>query len=77
MVLAQRVHLDVLHQNHVPVALLEKGPVDDVVELHSVAPSEEHQGLRHPLGRPLESLAVGVLAEPPYHLGHELLEGGT
>ena len=77
MVLAQRVHLDVLHQNHVPVAFFEESAVDDVFGLHAVALSEERQGLRHPLGCPLEPFAVGVIAEPPDHLGDELLERGT
>ena len=77
MVLAQRIHLDVLDQNHVPVRLLEDGAVDLVLGPHLVAASEERHRLGHPLGSAFHPRAIGVVAQPTNHLRDEVLEGSS
>lgn len=63
VVLAHGEDLDVLDDNHLVVALLENGPVDNVAHVFLVALGQEEHRLGVPLGSGEETFAVRVFAE--------------
>lgn len=60
--LAHAEDLNVLHDDHLVVALSEYGAIDDVPDVLLVALGEEQHGLRVPFGSGQQSLSVGVFA---------------
>ena len=74
VVLAQRVELDVSHQDHALVGLVEERPVDHVLDAGRVPLGQELEGLFHPVGSPLESFPFRVLPQLLEHLVHQGLE---
>lgn len=63
MVLAETLNLNVLDNDHFVMALVEEGPVDEVVNVYLVALCEEEQSLCVARGGVDEALAVRVLAD--------------
>src|SRR5690625_1755517 len=63
VVLAEAVDLNVLDNDHLVVALVEEGVVDNVLDVDLVALCEEEEGLGVARGRVEEALAVRVLAD--------------
>ena len=53
------------------MAFLEQSAIYDVFGPHTVALREEREGLRHPFGCPSEPFAIGIIPEPPDHLGDD------
>jgi hypothetical protein len=74
VVLAEGVELDVAHEDHVLVRLLEYRLADHLPRIHPVAARQPGQCLRHPLRRLDEAIALGVLIEELEHPPHEPLE---
>ena len=74
VVLAEAVHLDVLHDDHAVGLLREDRAVDQRVEVGAVAGREERERLGDAPGCAREPLAIGVLAERHQHLAHEVGE---
>src|ERR1700694_1509850 len=73
VMLAERVHLDVLDDDHVFVGLGEGGIAEDVIDRHAVAAREELEALLDPLGCVAKALARGVLAEQDQLVAHQRL----
>lgn len=63
VVLAEALDVDVLDDDHLVVALVEEGVVDEVADVDVVATGEEEEGVCIAGGRVDEALAVGVLAD--------------
>ena len=63
VVLAQGEQLDVLHNDHVVVRLLEEGALDNGFSVLEIALGEELHGLGHTLRRFLQAFAGGVLSQ--------------
>jgi len=63
VMLAERVHLDVLHHDHVLVGLGEGGIAEDVVPRHAIAAGEELEALLDSLRRVAQAFARGIFAE--------------
>src|SRR5690606_13149672 len=74
VVLAQRVHFDVLHEHHVVVILVEDRVADHLVHGEPVAACQPRQALLHALRRTRQALALRILAEPPQDLADQVLE---
>src|SRR5690606_22859460 len=74
VVLAQRVHLDVLHEHHVVVVLVEDRVADHLLHRDPVAARQPRQALLDALRRAYQPLALRVLADPPQDLTDQSLE---
>ncbi len=75
VVLAGRVHLDVLDQHHLVVAEVEGG-LQHVLGLHRQAREDLRVGTRDPGRGLLEPVAVGVLPDREQDLAHRRLDAG-
>lgn len=62
MMLAQRVDLDVLDQDHLVVSFVEQGIVDETFDVCLVALGEKHEGLGIPRRRVQEAFSIWVFA---------------
>ena len=74
MVLAQRVEGDALDDDHLAVADVEDGAVDQPVRVDEVAAGQLEPHAVHPLGRAQQPLALRVLADLDQDLAHGLLD---
>src|SRR4029453_10323816 len=72
VVLAHRAEVDVLHDHHLFVVLDEHGAVENFLHVLGIARREVAHRLLHTLGRPLEALASGVLAQLLEQLGDQI-----
>ena len=68
MVLAHRENLDILHQHHLLILLVEDGRVDNLHRVYRVALRHERHSLCHSLGGLYEALTLGVLAQQREYL---------
>jgi hypothetical protein len=71
VVLAQAVHLDVLHDHHAAGVLREERVVDHLLHVGAVPLGEEGERLRHSQRRLLQALARRVFAELDEQLPHQ------
>src|SRR5579884_998460 len=71
VVLAEGVELDVPDGHDLVVVLLEERVADRVADVQVVALGQVAQGPRHPLRRPQQALAGGVLPQPAKDLLHQ------
>ena len=76
VMLAHRVELDVAHQHHVVVRLLEEGIADHLGGALLVALRQEAHRLLDPLGRLLEAVTIRILAQGEEHPTDVLLHVG-
>ena len=74
VVLTQRVQLDVPHQDHAVVLLLEQGIAHRVHDRKAITAGEPAQRLLKPLRRLEQALAVGVLTDRGQNVPHFRLE---
>lgn len=72
VVLAERIHLNVLHDHHAFGVRREERALDDLFQLLPVPRGEERERLRAAPGRLLQSRALGIVAD----FGEELAEEG-
>src|SRR5579862_4997104 len=75
VVLAERVHLDVLDDDHLVIVDVEEGVVEDGVGIFVVSLGEEGQGFLDALGGALEAVTGGVGVEAADDLAVDLLGG--
>src|SRR3990172_12084667 len=74
MMLAQRVHVDVLDDDHVAMVLVEDGIGDYVAHRLRVAAREPGQALRHTERRTPQPCPLRVFPQSHEQLAHEVLE---
>ena len=75
--LAQRVERDPLDDDHLAVADVEDGAVDQPVRVDAVAAGQLEPHPVHPLGRAQQPLALGVLADLDEDLADGLLDAAV
>src|SRR6202140_4775252 len=71
VVLAEAVHLDVLHYHHLLVRLFKDGAVDHLGDVEVVSAEQEPHAFRHAPRCAREPLAAGVLAQLLEHALHK------
>jgi hypothetical protein len=71
VMLAHRVHLDVLHDHHVAVVLLEDAVADRVLDGHGVAARQPAHAARDALRRAQQSVPLRILAQQLELLAHQ------
>jgi hypothetical protein len=74
VVLAHRVEVDVAHEHHVLVLLLEHGVAHHVAHVHVLAAGEPGQAPRDALRRLQQPVPVRILAEQRELTSHQLLQ---
>jgi len=60
--LAETVHIDILHNDQLIMILVEYRPVDNIPEILLVPLREEHHRLRIPLRRPMQTLPIRIFS---------------
>lgn len=79
MMLAQTIHLNILHNNQLIMILMKHRPIHNIPQILLIPLRKEHHRLRVPLGCPVQPFAVRVLAdafEDRAHGAGESLQSG-
>src|SRR5947207_15019028 len=63
MVFAQRIKLDVFHEDDLARFRIEERVIDDVVQVLAVTIGEKFKGARRPVRRAEQALALGIFAD--------------